>query len=253
MARLLPGENAKIDNINNLVYLVQNGNDKESNESLKALLDLFNPLLLKLCDKWSTYFNDKSHRLKSFDELMSDCIYWFYHYTKHIYIIDGRATYNKFIKDHIDQRIRYIYECEIKYHSKLLFPDPYKESNDNNNVLEDVINKYSEYSYNSPDNNIIDSDVYNAKNKLANRVLELMNTDLFNDRERTIFIEVVCNQITHEELSTRYGISRTRVTQIFAKTKDKLYKKIESDAMIWQLLDDADIDIVNPKLGGINK
>lgn len=250
MARLLPGENAKIDAINELVRLVQQGTENESNESLQALLGLFNPLLLKLCDKWSCYFNDKSHKLKPFDELMGDCTYWFYYYTKHVYTIDGRATYNKFIKDHMDQRIRYIFENEIKYHSKLLFPDPYRDS-DGGDVLEDVINKYSDTTCDdSPECGIIDADSNDARHKLANRLLELMNSDTFNDRERTIFIEVICNQTTHEELGVQYGISRTRVTQIFAKTKDKLYKKMENDATIWQLLDDADISITNPKLMG---
>lgn len=248
MARLLPGENTKIDNINKLVHLVQNGNENESNESLETLLGLFNPLLLKLCDKWCCYFNDKQHKLKPFSDIMGDCIYWFYHYTRNVYEINGRATYNKFIKDHMDQRIRYIYECEIKYHSKLLFPDPHSKFGDNNNVLDDVINKYSTQSDDGLECDMIDDNICGSRNKLANRLLELMNTDTFNDRERDIFVSVICKQVTHEELGEQYGISRTRITQIFAKTKDKLYKKIEEDASIWQLLDDADISITNSKL-----
>lgn len=250
MARLLPGENQKIDNINELVRLVQQGNENESNESLTALLDLFNPLLLKLCSKWSNYFNDKEHRIKSFDELMCDCFYWFYHYTKNVYIIDGRATYNKFIKDHIDQRIRYIYECEIKYHKKMLFPDPYKDTDADSNVLDDVINKYTECVLDGLECGMIEHDKCGTRNGLANRILDLMKSDVFNDRERTIFIEVICNEKTHDQLGEQYGISRTRITQILAKTKDKLYKKMEGDASIWQLLDDADIDITNIKLMG---
>ena len=247
MARLLPGENAKIDRINELVRLVQQGNDRESNEALSGLLDLFHPLLLKLCDKWSAYFNDKEHRLKSFQDLIVDCQYWFYHYTKFVYTIDGPATYNKFIKDHMDQRIRYIFESEIKYHSKLLFPDPHEDQN--SDVLEDVINKYSTGTeVANPEYGLIDEDSSDAKRKLVKRLMELLDSDTFNDRERKIFIDVVCNGVTHEQLGVSYGISRTRITQIFAKTKDKLYKKIEADAMIWQLLDDADIDITNKKL-----
>lgn len=248
MARLLPGENSKIDNINELVRLVQQGNNEESNESLTALLDLFNPLLLKLCNKWSNYFNDKDHKIKSFDDIMSDCIYWFYYYTKNVYIIDGRATYNKFIKDHIDQRVRYIYECEIKYHKKMLFPDPYRDMDDDSNVLDDVISKYTECAHDGIECGMIEDGDIVARDRLANRLLCLMNTDAFNDRERSIFIDVICNQKTHDQLGEQYGISRTRITQIFAKTKDKLYKKIEDDAEIWQLLDDAGIIVCNPKL-----
>lgn len=171
-------------------------------------------------------------------------MYWFYHYTRHVYIIDGRATYNKFIKDHMDQRIRYIFECEIKYHSNLLFPDPYKDSVDNGNALDDVINKYASSTCDiGLEDGMINDNSMDARHKLANKLLSLMNSDTFNDRERSIFIEVICNQVTHEQLGEQYGISRTRVTQIFAKTKDKLYKKIEADAEIWQMLDDADVAI----------
>jgi len=255
MARLLPGENAKIDNINELVRLVQQGNKNESNESLTALLDLFNPLLLKLCDKWSNYFNDKDHHIKPFSDLMGDCIYWFYYYTKDIYTIDGRATYNKFIKDHIDQRIRYIYECEIKYYKKLLFPDPYKGSdmdnkvNDSSNGFDDVINKYCNSGpSNDIEHGIVENVVCGARGKLVNKILGLLECETFNDRERTIFVEIVCNGKTHEQMGEEFGISRTRVTQILAKIKDKLYKKMEECEEIWQLLDDADIDITNKKM-----
>lgn len=247
MARLLPGENAKIDDINEKVRLVQQGTDYQAEEALSGLLELFHPMILRLCDKWAAYFNDKDHKLKGFQELMADAQYWFYHYTKFKYIIDGPATYNKFIKDHLDQRIRYIFESEIKYQSKLLFPDPHEDQN--GDVLEDVINKYtSSTDIVDPESDMIDEHGEDARHQLANRLLELMNSDTFNERERTIFIDVICNEVTHEQLGVRYGISRTRVTQIFAKTKDKLYKKMEGDAAVWQLLDDADITITNPKL-----
>jgi len=251
MARLLPGENDKIDRINNLVYLVQNGNDYESNESLTALLDLFKPLMLKICKKWSDYFDDKCHAMKSFDDLMSDCKYWFYNYTKNVYIIDGKATYNKFIHDHINQRVRYIYEREIKYHKGLLFPDPDRRSDGETDMFDDVISNYGKGNLVGMVTNesmMIESDMDDAKHKLYGKVIELVGCGILNDREREIFTEVVINQKTHEQMGERFGISRTRVTQILAKARLKLYKKIEDDAEVWQLLDDANIDISNPKI-----
>lgn len=247
MARLQPGENAHIDNINELVRLVQFGSKDESSGALEQLLDLFHPMLLGLYNKWSNYFNDKNHAMISFNHLMGECTYWFYHYTADKYIIDGPATYNKFIKDHMDQRIRYIYETEIKYNSKLLFPDPYSDG-DSGDALDNVINRYSSANITSPEVGLVDEVEADARIKLANRIRELMDCDTFNDRERAIFIDVVCNGITHEKLGERYGISRTRVTQILAKTKKKLYAKIEGDATVWELIDDAGIDITNPKL-----
>lgn len=247
MARLQPGENAHIDKINELVRLVQFGNSDESSRSLETLLDLFHPMLLGLYNKWSNYFNDKKHAIISFDYLMGECTYWFYHYTATKYTIDGPATYNKFIKDHMDQRIRYIYETEIKYHSKLLFPDPYDDG-DGGDALDNVVNKYSSTNIVGPEVGLLDEVEVDARSELAHRIMQLMECDIFNDRERAIFIDVVCNGITHEKLGEKYRISRTRVTQIFAKTKKKLYAKIEGDAVIWGLLDDAGIDITNPKL-----
>lgn len=250
MARLQPGENAKIDNINRLVSLVQTGSDKESNESLTALLDLFNPLLLKICTKWSNYFNDREHRIIQFGNLMADAQYWFYHYTKEVYDVNGKATYNKFIKDHIDQRIRYIYECEIKYHGKMLFPDPYKDAGDTSGILDDIVNKYSGRESDDIESDMIDGCICDAKTKLVDRIMFIIDSEIFNERERAVFKAIVCDQRTHEELGKEYGVSRTRITQILAKAKSKLYKQIEGDDVVWGLLDDADIDITNPKLGG---
>lgn len=247
MARLLPGENAHIDKINGLVYLVQHGTNDEASNSLQELLALFHPMILGLYTKWSNYFGDKDHAIIQFDHLMGECVYWFYHYTSTKYIIDGPATYNKFIKDHMDQRIRYIYETEIKYHSKLLFPDQYKDGDDRD-ALDNVINKYSSTSIDGPEVGLMDKVKIDARSKIAARITELMDCDTFNDRERTIFAEVIINEVTHEELGKRYGISRTRVTQILAKAKKKLYKKIGEDPLIWDLIGDADIDITNPKL-----
>ena len=249
MARLSLGENPKIDKINEYVRLVQQGNAYESNESLTALLGLFKPLMLKLCKKWSDYFNNNNTKIKSFEDAVDDCIYWFYNYTKNVYVIDGKATYNKFIKDHLDQRIRYIYECELKHHSRILYPDSHGTDNDNiGDMLDDIIYKYSPSAEISVLEKIEISECQTAKSKLFQEIHDILNSDIYNDRERDIFWSIICSQQTHEQLGEKYDISRTRVTQILAKIKDKLYKEIEGNATIWQLLDDADIDITNSKL-----
>ena len=135
MARLNRGEDPKIDHINDLVAITKddNSSDRARADAMSELLSMFRPLLINVCDKWVKYFNDQSHTLVSFEELMSDAEYWFMWYTKEKYIIDGDATYNKFIKDHIDQRIRYIYETHLKYYSQTIFPDPIKHTDENEN------------------------------------------------------------------------------------------------------------------------
>lgn len=244
MSRLQPGENPKIDKINALVADAKSGDRYVSEEGLRLLLEMFHPLILKICKKWSVYFNDEKHTIKPFDELVSDAQYWFIKYTLEEYEVDGPATYNKFIKDHIDQRIRYIYEREIKYFNRHVFPDPDKCSENNEDVLDDVIHRYSGDCNNFEDD-YMDKQIDDSRNELAHAILSLLDDKIFSDRERLIFKEVLCYGFTHEAMGKKLGISRTRVTQILRKTKIKLYRLMEDNEQVWKLIGDADIIIEN--------
>lgn len=248
MVRLNCGDDPKIDMINNLVIVALSSNVEESKESLNALLNLFHPMILKTCKKWSMYFNDENHSIKPFSELVADAQFWFVQYTLHTYDINGSATYNKFIKDHIDQRIRYIFECEIKYRSRNIFPNTSKDNDNECDVFDNVINKYTSGISNNIEDDYFNKFTNNNKHELAKHILSVLDSDAFNSREREIFIQIVCNGVTHEEMGIRYEISRTRITQILAKIKSKLYKHIEGDQKMWDLIDGADIEITNPKL-----
>lgn len=247
MSRLQPGENSKIDRINTLVADAKNGDVCVSEEGLKSLLEMFHPLILKLCKKWSIYFNDEKHNIKPFDELVADAQYWFIHYTMDVYEIDGSATYNKFIKDHLDQRIRYIYECEIKHFKRHMFPDPDKHSENNDDIFDDVIHKYSDDNVSDIERDYIDESVQNSRDKLAHTILSLMDNKLFSDRERLIFKEIMYHGFTHEAMGSKLGISRTRVTQILKKIKVKLYKLMEDNEQVWKLIGESDITIEDGK------
>lgn len=247
MSRLQPGENAKIDRINALVADAKSDDAGISEEGLRLLLEMFHPLILKLCKKWSIYFNDEKHNIKPFDELVADAQYWFILYTKDTYTIDGSATYNKFIKDHLDQRIRYIYECEIKHYNRMIFPDPDKTNENNEDILDDVINKYASDSHNNFEEEFIDNCVTSSREELAHTILQILECGNFSQREKLIFKEIVCHGFTHEAMGSKLGISRTRVTQILRKTKTKLYKLMEDNERIWQLIDDANITIEDGK------
>lgn len=247
MPRLQPGEDSKIDRINALVADVQSGNTN-AEEGLRLLLEMFHPLILKLCKKWSTYFNDDNHRIKSFDELVADAQYWFIIYTNDVYKIDGLATYNKFIRDHLDQRIRYIYECEIKHLNKHIFPDPDKYNENNEDVLDDVIHRHSDENIGNLEDEYIEEQITSSREELAHAILSLLDNDTsFSNREKLIFKEIVYYGFTHEAVGAKLGISRTRVTQILKKIKNKLYKLMENDEQIWKLIGDADIIIEDGK------
>ena len=248
MARLQRGDNPKIDRINDLVatFKCKDNSKDERDAAITELLSekMFRPLILKLCKKWSDYFDDSQHVIKPWDELISDAEYWFIHYTLEKYIIDGEATYNKFIRDHLDQRIRYIYECQLKYYSNTVFPDPDKNQEDDRDPFETVVYNYSSTVSGemSMEDNIIENMTTEKRAKLANRIIELVESGCFNEREKKIFKEIMYNGVTQDEMSKRLGISRTRVVQILKKIKYKL-KNVEmaNDSEFWNLLLQTDI------------
>lgn len=250
MARLQKGENEKIDRINDLVAIVKDENvDADTRkDAMEELLTMFKPMMIKVCDKWSNYFNDSSHKLKPFKELLADAEYWFMLYTVNKYTIDGDATYNKFIKDHIDQRIRYIYECQLKYYNTTIFPDLDKNQDDGTDPFEMVAYNYSSNVSGSAsmEENIVESISSDKRAELAHRIMTLVsNSNCFNDREKRVFKEVMCNGITQDEMSKKLGISRTRVVQIIRKIKYKLKNELENDRDFWEIITQTDIEFDN--------
>jgi hypothetical protein len=240
--RLLPGENAKIDNINELVRQAQSNIEPDVSYALEELLKLFHPMILKTCKKWSEYFRDYTHKIKPFDILVNEAQSWFYDYTVNKYIIDGSATYNKFIKDHIDQRVRYIYECELKYMSHHIFPDPDKCMDDNHNddAFERVVYDYTSDHGLSIEDALIQKDYTEKRCAVSNTILLIVNDDrYFNAREKQIFECCIYGDVTHEQMSKNLGISRTRVSQVVNKIRIKIRQLILSneDVDAWEVIE----------------
>lgn len=236
MARLVRGENAKIDKINDLVELVKNGSQQEYADSVAELIIMFNPMILSICKKWSSYFDDEKHIIKPWDPLIADAHYWLILYTKDKYIIDGQATYNTFIKNHINQRIRYIYECELKYMKHNLMPDPNKFTFDGNDSFEDVVYNYSSIASDeiSMDELLMDDEVYVKKCEICDIILsKLEDTQYFNVREKEIFLKCIQSGQTHEDVGRQLGISRTRVSQIVGKMKKKINEILDDNVREW--------------------
>ena len=183
--------------------------------------------------------------------MLTDAEYWFVKYTLEKYTIDGNATYNKFIKDHINQRIRYIYECQIKYYNGLIFPDPSRDTENDLDPFENVIYNYSSDVSGSSnmDDIIVDEMSTNTRKALANRILDLVDGSCnFNEREKVVFREVMYNGVTQDKMSKDLGISRTRVVQIIRKIKQKLKNEMEHDNEFWELLTQTDINFDDNKL-----
>lgn len=254
MARLKRGDNPKIDKINDLVAIVKSeiipadssvyGTSTE--DAMAELLAMFRPMMISICDKWCKHFDDTKHKYVSFEELLSDAEYWFITYTLNKYIIDGDATFNKFIKDHINQRIRYIYECHLKYYNQTIFPDPIRHQDDNQDggQLDLVIFNYSSQvsGQQTIEEQFCDEDMKMKRYNLARRIIKMVeDSNNFNEREKEIFKETMINGISQNEMSDRLGISRTRIVQILRKIKYKLKVEMENDPEFWELITQTDI------------
>lgn len=254
MARLKRGENSKIDRINDLVAIVKYESIPDDSsvigvsesDAMAELLSMFRPMMIGICDKWCKHFDDTKHRYIPFDELLSDAEYWFIKYTVEKYIIDGDATFNKFIKDHINQRIRYIYECQLKYYNQTIFPDPIRHQDDNQDgdQLDMVIFNYSSQvsGQQTIEEKLCDEDMANKRYNLARRIIKMVeDSNNFNEREKEIFRETMINGVSQNEMSDRLGISRTRIVQILRKIRYKLKIEMENDAEFWELITQTDI------------
>lgn len=237
VARLVRGENEKIDLINDLVSLVKTGSSEDRKYAEGKLIEMFTPMILSVCKKWSMYFNDDKHVIKPWDNIVADASYWLIIYTRDKYIIDGSATYNTFIKNHIDQRVRYIYECELKYCTKVIFPDPDKHADsDSGDSLENVIYGYCSSISNdevSMDDMLIDSESDNKVLEVYNTIMDKIDSDYFTDREKTIFKNCLIGDKTHQEIGAELGISRTRVSQIVGKLRKKICDMLDDNVKNW--------------------
>lgn len=244
MPRLQRGEDPHIDHINDLVDQVRNPKDRqEFNDGFKELLEIFTPLMYSVCNKWANYFNDKSHNIIRFDDLMTDAQYWFMHYTLDKYTVDGVATFNTFIKNHIDQRIRFIYEQELNYRKHNIFPDPdNNKTDDREDPFEQVVYGYSSGNHTLIDDEYVNDDIKEVRHRLAERVLELCQSNYLNDREKIVLKEIMYNGITQEEMARRLKISRTRIAQVYKKAREKLYWLMNRDQQLWDLVIKGDID-----------
>ena len=247
MARLQRGENPKMDHINDLVVIVKddNSSDREKIDAMSELLVMFKPMMIKVCDKWCKYFNDTAHKIVPFEDLLADANQWFIIYTKDKYTIDGDATYNKFITDHINQRVRYIYETHLRYWSRHILPDPIKnQESESSDELETVIYNYSSEIANQTnmDDDYADRELAEFRANLAHRINELIEIGNYNEREKKLWNKVMIEGVTQEAMAKELGISRMRLVQILRKIRQKIKRDMENDTVFWELINKTDID-----------
>jgi len=245
MARLKRGEDPHIDAINDAVEIVKlnNKGDWAREKALGFLLETFEPMIIGIVDKWIKQY-DVRQQLVTYDCLIVDAKSWFFTYLTEKYIIDGDATFNNFIKSHIDGRVRYLIQQEMKHYTKIILPDPIRNSAHEHygeDPLEMVINKYAK---NNCDDASIDDELLNSIrlkgiDKMHATILSIVQDSRYLlPRDADFFIEHYFNNVSYTEIAKQNDVSRVRVSQIINRAKDKVFSELDGrEGEWWKILE----------------
>jgi len=180
----------QIDKINNLVYDFKVNGNMESAE--------------KLLMEFDSYLKKQTHRLFSYyqgvypwDHAFHEAQLIFYQLLME-YTIGGDAYFTVYIQRKLPPRLRYFFAKEIKRRTRNL-------SHSDEQLLEkrlvgdteDVIQE-------------IEDDIVNSE-KLQEILEVIHDGKTLTDRERDMLLSSIVNQESHQSISERYGISRSRV------------------------------------------
>jgi len=235
MTRLKRGECEKIDNINDAVVKVQSGDAVLEEEGMTFLLDIFKPLLLTICKKWSIKYNNGTVII-GWNDILADIRYWMWHYTKFKYEIDGQATYNNFIQSHLDSRVRYIYQSKVKDNKRYQLMKEYDDMS-NEETFETYTRRHPNVNNQSAYPTAEEEIINNERDKHIEGVLlavklAVNNMDL-SERDEYILksiIEGKAQTTTARELD----ISKQRIIQLTKKLKARLYDHIDNTVPDWE-------------------
>ena len=193
----------KIDEINELVAGYKEGHVQNA----QTLLEIFRPFLLKQCNKYNQLYpgvhnwsNVEQEAMIIFRDLLDE------------YTVGGRAYFNVFVMRKLPFRLRYFFIKEIKHRGKNLCHE------EDQMLMHNLI---------SEDNEIEDfiNDIEDKEN--VRIIVELIESDLLNDRERDMVKQNIIGMKSHEKIAQGYGISRSRVSKIIGNSIKKIKKEYE--------------------------
>ena len=193
--KIQKGENKKIDRIN---YLVQTIIDNPDNhEALLELWSLYRPLTDKLIGKWNRYYKEHTGLVYDFDELLSECFYWFKKYVLKYDFGESergkRATFGVYIKKMMDARIRFLYQKFVKEELKYLHVEPNPRQS-----TTDVFEKFA--IENAPEQYVVDSpEVQLEKQVEESRMLMAMRKIAFHIKSSGYDSDLYVEEILKDE------------------------------------------------------
>jgi len=196
----------QIDKINDLVYDFKvNGNM----ESAEKLLMEFDSYLKKQTHKLFSYYQG----VYPWDHAFHEAQLIFYQLLTE-YTIGGDAYFTVYIQRKLPLRLRYFFAKEIKRRTRnLSHSDEQFIKKRLIKDTEDVIQK-------------IEDDIVNSE-KLQ-EILDVINDGkTLTDRERDMLLSSIVNQESHQSISERYGISRSRVSRIIKASIEKIQSEVK--------------------------
>ena len=196
----------QIDKVNNLVYDFKvNGNM----ESAERLLVEFDSYLKKQTHKLSTYYQGVHSWDHAFHEAQS-----IFHQLLTEYTIGGEAYFTVYIQRKLPLRLRYFFVKEIKRRTRDL------SHSDEQFVEKRLIGDTGDIMRE------VNDDITNSE-KLQ-EILDVINDEeTLTDRERDMLMSSIVNQESHQAISDRYGISRSRVSRIIKASIEKVQLKVK--------------------------
>lgn len=195
--------------INKINRLVKEFKDNDNMESAEQLLIEFDAYLKKQTHRLRTYYKG----VHSWEHALHEAQTIFYELLTE-YKIGGNAYFTVYIQRKLPLRFRYFFVKEIKRRTRELShsDEQFKEKRimgDTGDIMQDVID------------NIDD------KGKLRD-ILDVINDGItLTDREKDMLLSSIINQESHEQISQRHGISRSRTSRIIKKAIEKVQKQVK--------------------------
>ena len=196
----------QINKVNDLVYDFKvNGNI----ESAEKLLMEFDSYLKKQTHRLFSYYQG----VHSWDHALHEAQLIFYQLLTE-YTIGGDAYFTVYIQRKLPLRLRYFFVKEIKRRTRDL------SHNDEQFIEKRLIGDTGDIIQD------IDDDIANSE-KLQ-EILDVINDgETLTDREKDMLMSSIVNQESHQAISDRYGISRSRVSRIIKASIEKIQSEVK--------------------------
>lgn len=196
----------QIKKVNDLVYDFKVNGNMESAE--------------KLLMEFDSYLKKQTHRLSScypgvhsWDHAFHEAQLIF-HQLLTEYTIDGEAYFTVYIQRKLPLRLRYFFVKEIKRRTRDL------SHSDEQFIEKRLIGDTGDVMRE------VNDDITNSE-KLQ-EILDVINDgETLTDRERDMLLSSIVNQESHQSISERYGISRSRVSRIIKASIEKIQSEVK--------------------------